>query len=93
MGIVFAICRRLPHVEDSVGDSGMGVGVEDSSVEVCELSVGGHVLHDGGAEVAEGGVGGPEGAENGGGGGGEVVFGYDFVVDFVDEAVFVSFYS
>lgn len=90
VGVVLAVCAGLPHVEDGVGDPRAGVGIENSPVEVCELAVGWHVLHDGGAEVAEGGVGGPEGTEDGGGGGGEVVFCYDFVVYLIDEAITVS---
>lgn len=86
VGVVLAVGAGLPHVEDGVGDARPGVGVEDGAVEVGELAVLGHVLDDAGAEVAEGGVGGPEGAEDGGGGGLGAGVGDDGVVDLVDEA-------
>ena len=84
--VVLAVGAGLPHVEDGVGDALVGFGVLDDAVEEGEFAVRGHVLHDAGAEVAEGGFGGPEGAEDGGGGGLEALLGDDFVVDFVDEA-------
>lgn len=83
--VVLAVGAGLPHVEDGIGDACARFRVPYHAVEVGELAVCGHVLHDAGAVVAEWSVGGPEGAEDGGGGGGEVFLCYDFVVDFVDE--------
>jgi len=85
VGVVLAVRARLPHVENGVRDALACVCVADDAVEERELAVRGHVLHDAAAEVAEGGVGGPEGAQDGGGGGREVLFGDNGVVDFVDE--------
>jgi hypothetical protein len=57
-------------------------------VHVCDFAVGLGVLDDGVAELAEGSVGGPEGAEDDVGGGGEALFGDDAVGNFVDETIF-----
>lgn len=83
--VVFAVRAGLPHVEDGVGDALVRLCIFDHAVEECEFAVRGHVLDDAGAEIAEGGFGRPEGAEDGGGGGHDALFGYDFVVDFIDE--------
>lgn len=90
VGIVFAVGAGLPHVENGVGDSLSGINVADDAVEECELAVLGHVLDDAGAEVAEGGLGRPEGTENAGGCRGLAAFGDDLVVDLIDEAAIVS---
>jgi hypothetical protein len=47
-------------------------------------------LDDAGAEVAEGGLGRPEGTENAGGCRGLAAFGDDLVVDLIDETAIVS---
>lgn len=86
--VVFPVGGGLPHVEDGVGDGGRGLGVGDGAVEEGEFAVGRHVEHAGVAEGAEGGVGRPEGAEDGGGGGRDAFCCGDLVVDFVDEAAF-----
>jgi hypothetical protein len=52
--VVFAVRARLPHVEHRVGDPRACVYVLDHPVEVRQLPVLGHVLHDGGAQLAEG---------------------------------------
>lgn len=85
--VVFAVGARLPHVEDGAGDADARVDVLDHAVEEGDLRVGGHVLDDGGAEVAEGRLGRPEGAQDGRGGRAEALVGDDLVVDLVDEAV------
>lgn len=89
--VVLSVRACLPHVEDGAGDALSCVNVFDDAVEEGELAVFGHVLDDGGAEVAEGGLGGPEGAEDSGWGGRQLVVdaGDDGVVDFVDEAIVV----
>jgi len=89
--VVLAVRAGLPHVEDGIGDALVGFGILDYAVEEGELAVGRHVLDDAGAEVAEGGFGGPEGAEDGGGGGLEALLGDDFVVDFVDERFYTQY--
>lgn len=88
VGIVFAVCAGLPHIEDSVCDGGIGICVEHAAVEICQLAIGRHILDDAATVGTEWSVGRPEGAEDCGGGGGEVLFSDDFVVDFIDESVF-----
>ena len=39
VGVVFAVCAGLPHVEDGVGDADAGIDVLDGAVEVGELPV------------------------------------------------------
>jgi len=90
VGVVFAVGAGLPHVENGVGDSLSGINVADDAVEECELAVLGHVLDDAGAEVAEGGLGRPEGTENAGGCRGLAAFGDDLVVDLIDKTAIVS---
>lgn len=85
-GVVLAVGARLPHVEDGVGDAKPGVDVLDDAVEEGDLAVLGQVLHDRGAVVAEGCLGRPEGAQDGGRRRLEALVGDDFVVDFVDKA-------
>jgi hypothetical protein len=90
VGVVFAVGAGLPHVENGVGNSLSGINVADDAVEECELTVLGHVLDDAGAEVAEGGLGRPEGTENAGGCRGLAAVGDDLVVDLIDETAIVS---
>lgn len=84
--VVLAVGAGLPDVEDGAGDGLAGDEVGDGAVHEGDAALGVGVLDDGRAVVAEGGVGRPEGAEDGGGGGVDVAFGYDLVGDFVDEA-------
>lgn len=84
--VVFAVGAGLPDVEDGAGDGLAGDEVGDGAVHEGDAAVGVGVLDDGRAVVAEGGVGGPEGAEDGGRGRVDVALGDDFVGDFVDEA-------
>lgn len=84
--IVLAVAAGLPHVEGDVGDGLVGDEVADDTVHVGDLALV-VVLDDGVAELAPGGVGRPEGTEDGGGGGVVVgVVGLDVVCDFGDEA-------
>lgn len=85
MRIVLAVGASLPHVEDRAGNALAGIDVDNDAVEEGELAVSGHVLYYTGAEIAEGGVGGPEGSENGGRGGAAAILEDNLVVDFVDE--------
>lgn len=63
--VVLAVGRGLPDVEDSAGNGLAGEKVSDGAVHLADLAVRGRVLDDGGAVVAEGGVGRPEGTEDG----------------------------
>ena len=84
--VVLAVAAGLPHVEGDVGDGLVGHEVADHAVHVGDLALV-VVLDDGVAELAPGGIGGPEGAEDGGGCGVVVgVVGLDVVCDFGDEA-------
>jgi hypothetical protein len=84
--VVLAVTAGLPHVEGDVGDGLVGDEVADHAVHVGDLALV-VVLDDRVAELAPGGVGGPEGAEDGGGSGVVVgVVGLDVVCDFGDEA-------
>lgn len=85
--VVLAVGAGLPDVEDGVGDGLAGQQVGDGAVHEGDAARGVGVLDDGGAVVAEGGVGGPEGAEDGGGSRVDVALGHDFVGDFINEAV------
>lgn len=81
--IVFSVRRGLPHVEGDVGDWLVGLHVADDTVHVGDDTALGLVLDDGFFELAPWGVGGPEGAEDGGGGGDVVgVVNLDEVGDF-----------
>lgn len=84
--VVLAVGAGLPDVKDGVGDGLAGEEVGDGAVHEADLAAGGRVLDDGGAVVAEGSVGGPKGAEDGGRGRVDVAFCDDFVGDFVNEA-------
>jgi hypothetical protein len=83
--IVFAVGARLPDVDDDAGDALLGGEVGDGAVHEGDVALV-RVLDDAAAQLAEGGVGTPEGAQDGGGGGEDAGFGGDFVGDFVDEA-------
>jgi hypothetical protein len=85
VGVVLAVGAGLPHVEDGVGDTLASVDVADDTVEECELTVLGHILDDAATEIAEGGLGRPEGTEDAGGRGSLSTVGDDLVVDLVDE--------
>jgi len=85
--VVLAVAAGLPHVEGDVGDGLVGHEVADDAVHVGDLTLV-VVLDDGVAELAPRGVGGPEGTQDGCGGGVVVgVVGLDVVGDFSDEAV------
>jgi hypothetical protein len=83
--IVFAVGARLPDVDDDAGDALVGDEVGDGAVHEGDMALV-WVLDDAAAQLAEGGVGAPEGAQDGGGGGEDAGLGGDFVGDFVDEA-------
>lgn len=63
--VVFAVGAGLPDVEDGVGDGLAGKQVCDGAVHQGDAALGVGVLDDGGAVLAEGGVGRPEGAQDG----------------------------
>ena len=84
--VVLSIAAGLPHVEGDVGDGLVGDEIADDAVHVGDLALV-LVLDDRVAELAPGGVGRPEGAEDGGGCGVVVgVVGLDVVCDFSYEA-------
>lgn len=85
--VVLAVGRGLPDVDDGAGDGLLGVEVGDDAVHEGDLAVGGRVLDDGAAVLAEGGVGGPEGAEDGGRGGLLARLVHVLVCDLVDEGL------
>ena len=87
--VVFAVGAGLPNVKDGAGDGLAGQQVGDGAVHLADAAAGGGILDDGGAIVAEGSIGGPKGAEDGGGGRVNVALCDDFVGDFVDETLFV----
>jgi hypothetical protein len=63
--VVFAVGAGLPDVEDGVGDGLAGEKVCDGAVHQGDAALGVGVLDDGAAVLAEGGVGRPEGAQDG----------------------------
>jgi hypothetical protein len=76
----------LPHVEGDVGDGLVSDEIADNAVHVSDLALV-LVLDDRVAKLAPGGVGGPEGTEDGGGG--RLVFGvvdWDVVGDLGNKA-------
>ena len=84
--VVLAVAAGLPHVKGDVGDGLVGDEIANDAVHVGDLALM-IVLDDRVAELAPGGVGRPEGAEDGGRGG--LVFGvvgWDVVGDFGDKA-------
>ncbi len=83
--IVLAVRRGLPDVEDSALNGGTSFHICEHAVHVCDFAVGVGVLDDAVAEVAEGSVGRPEGAEDDVGGRRKALFGDDAVCDFVNE--------
>lgn len=85
--VVLAVGRRLPDVEDGAGDRLARGHVADHTVHLGDAALGGHaVLDDAAAELAEGRVGRPEGAQDGGGCGVDVALRDDLVGDLVNEA-------
>lgn len=85
--VVLSVRGGLPYIEDCSRNGLAGFHIPDHTVHVGDFAVGVGVLDDAVAEVAEGGVGRPEGAEDDVGGGRGAIFGDDFVGDFVDETV------
>lgn len=83
--IVLAVGRGLPDIEDGTGDGLAGFHVTDGTVHEGDATIGLGVLDDAVAESAEGSVGGPEGAENNVGGGGDTILSDDLVGDLIDE--------
>lgn len=63
--VVFAVGAGLPDVEDGAGDGLAGQQVGDGAVHQGDAAFGVGVLDDGAAVLAEGGVGRPEGAQDG----------------------------
>lgn len=62
--IVFSVRRRLPDVDDCVGDSLAGQEIGHLAVHECGVSAGRGVLDDRAANLAERRVGRPEGSED-----------------------------
>ncbi|KUI59071.1 hypothetical protein VP1G_06335 [Cytospora mali] len=84
--VVLAIGRGLPDVEDGAGN-GLAVEVGDGAVHLGDAAtLGCGVNDDTAAKLAEGRVGGPEGAQDGGGGRVHASLGNDLVRDLIDEA-------
>jgi hypothetical protein len=83
--VVFAVRRRLPDVNDNTWDALLGDKVGDGAVHKGDMALV-WVLNYAAAELAEGGVRTPEGAEDGGGSGEDAGFGGDLVGDFIDES-------
>ena len=85
--VVLAIGGGLPDIKDGAFNWGAGLHVLQDTVHVGDLAIGVGVLNDAVTQVAEGGVGGPEGAEDDIGSGGQALLGDDLVGDFIDETV------
>lgn len=83
--VVLPVGAGLPDIEDGVGDGLAGQQVGDGAVHQRHLAVLVGVLDDGIAVLAEGGVGRPEGAEDGGGGRVDVALSDDLVGDLIDK--------
>lgn len=81
--VVLAIRRRLPDVDDGVLDRLLGLEVGDDAVHERGLA-GVRTVDDALAVLPEGGVGAPEGAEDGGGCRNLVRLGHVRVRDLVD---------
>lgn len=88
--IVLAVGRCLPDVEDRTDDGLSALHVLDRTVHESDTAIGLGILDNAVAESAEGGVGGPEGAENDVGSGGDTVLGDDLVGDLIDETNEIS---
>ena len=85
--VVLAVGGSLPDVEDGVGDGLASGDITDDTVHLGDAAVGRDaILDDGAAVLAEGGVGGPEGSENGGRGGLETLLDDDLVGDLINKA-------
>lgn len=86
--VILAVGGGLPDVEDGAGDGLAGQKIGDCAVHLADAAGGcWGIDNDAAAEVAEGSVGGPEGAEDRGGGRVDVGLGDDLVGNLIDEAV------
>lgn len=86
--VVLAVGAGLPDVEHRPRDGLARQEVRDGAVHLAHAArLGRRVDDDAAAQVAEGRVRRPEGAEDGGGGGVDVGLGDDLVGDLIDEAV------
>lgn len=83
--VVLAVAARLPEIEGYVRYGFLCREVAYYTVHICHVPFVG-ILDHAVAELAPGGVGGPEGPENGGGCGDVVGFACDMVGDFCNEA-------
>lgn len=63
--VVLAVGRGLPHVEHSVGDGLASHQIADDTMHQTHTAFGSRVLDDGASVLAERGVGGPKGPQNG----------------------------
>ena len=85
--VVLSVGRRLPDVEDGAGDGLARGDVTDHTVHLGDAALGGDaVLDDAAAELTEGSVGRPEGAENGRRRGVDLAIRNDLVGNLVDKA-------
>ena len=75
----------MPDVNDNAWNALIGDEVGNSAVHEGDMALV-RILNYAAAELTEGSVGRPEGAENGGGCGEDTRFGGDLVGDFIDEA-------
>jgi hypothetical protein len=89
--IVFPVRRRLSDVDDCAWNSLSSQEIGNFAVHEGRVSAGSGILNYATTERAERGVGGPEGPEDGGGGGVRT-FGQQLVGDFVDESADISFW-
>lgn len=85
--VVLAVGGGLPDVEHGVGNGLARGDVADDTVHLGHAALGRDtVLDDGATVLAEGGVGGPEGPENGGRGGLETLLDNNLVGDLINKA-------
>lgn len=89
--VVFAIGASLPDIKDSTRNGLAGQEIGDSSVHLADTTGGVRIHDDAAAVLTERGVGRPEGAEDGGGGGIDVALGNDLVCDLIHKAVHVRY--
>jgi hypothetical protein len=80
-----AVGRGLPDIEDGTGDRLAGLHVPNGTVHEGDTAIRVRVLDDAVAESTERGIGRPEGTENNVGGGGDAIFGDNFVGNLIDE--------
>lgn len=83
--VVLAVGRGLPDVEDCADDRLAGLHVLNGAVHESDTAIRLGILDDAVAEGAEGGVGGPERAENDVGSRGDAVLGDDLVGDLINK--------